>query len=75
MLFWDKRPEWSFSAFDIERRNVYSAKGGQQVEVAGKIESKGVEIAGAVNPIGGLKLWGNLAFVQRVLRQLRFHRR
>ena len=22
-LFWDKRAEWTFSAFDIERRNVY----------------------------------------------------
>ena len=31
--------------------------------VAGKVESKGIELAGAVNPIGGLKLWGNLAFV------------
>jgi iron complex outermembrane receptor protein len=62
-LFWDKRAEWTFSAFDIERRNVYSAKGGQQVEIAGKVRSKGIELAGAVNPFGGLKLWGNLAFV------------
>jgi iron complex outermembrane receptor protein len=62
-LYWDKRAEWTFSAFDIERRNVYSAKGGQQVEIAGKVRSKGIELAGAVNPFGGLKLWGNLAFV------------
>jgi len=63
LLFWDKRAEWTVSAFDIERRNVYSAKGGQQVEIAGKVASRGVEIAGAVNPIAGLKLWGNVAFV------------
>ena len=50
--------------FDIERRNVYSAKGGRQIEIAGKVASKGIEIAGAVNPIAGLKLWGNVAFVQ-----------
>jgi iron complex outermembrane receptor protein len=62
-LFWDKRAEWTFSAFDIERRNVYSAKGGQQVEIAGKVRSKGIELAGAVNPISGLKLWGNVALV------------
>ena len=74
-LFWDKRAEWTFSAFDIERENVYSAKGGQQVNIAGKIKSKGIEVAGAVNPIGGLKLWGNLAFVQSRYCQFRFHRR
>jgi iron complex outermembrane receptor protein len=62
-LFWDKRAEWTFSAFDIERRNVYSAKSGQQVEIAGKVRSKGIELAGAVKPIGGLKLWGNVSFV------------
>ena len=32
--------------------------------VAGKIATKGIELAGAVNPFGGLKLWGNVAFVQ-----------
>ncbi len=32
--------------------------------VAGKIASQGVEVAGAVNPFGGLKLWGNVAIVQ-----------
>jgi len=62
-LFWGKRAEWTFSAYDIERNNVYSAKGGQQVEIAGKVRSKGIELAAAVNPIGGLKLWGNVSFV------------
>ena len=63
-LFWDKRAEWTFSAFDIERENVYIPESGQQFNIAGKIKTKGIEVAGAVNPIGGLKLWGNLAFVQ-----------
>ena len=40
-LFWDKRAEWTFSAFDIERNNVYSAKGGQQVKIAGKVGVEG----------------------------------
>jgi iron complex outermembrane receptor protein len=63
-LFWDKRAEWTFSVFDIERRNVYVPESGQNFNIAGKIKTKGVELAGAVNPIGGLKLWGNVAFVQ-----------
>jgi iron complex outermembrane receptor protein len=62
-LFWDRRAEWTFSAFDIERNNVYSAKGGQQVEIAGRVRSRGIELAGAVNPIGPWKLWGNVALV------------
>ncbi|MEI8152833.1 MAG: TonB-dependent receptor plug domain-containing protein [Hyphomicrobiales bacterium] len=63
-LFWDKRAEWTFSAFDIERKNVFVPESGQQVNIAGKIRTKGIELAGAVNPIGGLKLWGNLALVE-----------
>lgn len=60
----DKRVEVTFSAFDIERKNVYVPESGIVFNVAGKIASKGVEIAAAANPIGGLKLWGNVAFVQ-----------
>ena len=39
-LFWDKRAEWSFSAFDIERKNVYAAEGGMQFNVAGKMHRR-----------------------------------
>lgn len=60
----DKRMELIFSAFDIERKNVYVPESGILFDVAGKIKSKGVEISGAVNPFGGLKLWGNAAIVQ-----------
>ncbi len=60
----DKRMEFMFSAFDIERDNVYVPESGILFDLAGKIKSKGVEISGAVNPFGGLKLWGNAAIVQ-----------
>jgi iron complex outermembrane receptor protein len=63
-LFWDKRAEWTFSAFDTERRNVFIPETGRRYVVAGKIATKGVEWAGAVNPFGGLKLWGNVAYVE-----------
>jgi iron complex outermembrane receptor protein len=60
----DKRMEFTFSAFDIERKNVYVPESGNLFNVAGKIRSQGVEIAGAVNPFGGLRLWGNAAIVR-----------
>jgi iron complex outermembrane receptor protein len=60
-LFWDNKAEWTFSAFDIARRNVFQAQGGQTFKVAGDIATKGMEIAAAVRPIEGWKLWGNLA--------------
>lgn len=60
----DKRMEFTFSAFDIERDNVYVPESGLLFDLAGKIRSKGVEIAGAVNPFGGLRLWGNAAIVR-----------
>jgi iron complex outermembrane recepter protein len=63
-LFWDKKAEWSLSVYGIERKNVYVPETGILFDVAGKIRSKGIELAGAVNPIEALKLWGNVAFVQ-----------
>jgi iron complex outermembrane receptor protein len=62
-LLWDSRAEWSFSAYDIERKNVYVAAGGMQLNIAGRQESKGVELAVAVRPIEPLRLWGNIAYV------------
>jgi iron complex outermembrane receptor protein len=62
-LFWNNKAEWTLSVFDIERRNVYVPESGQIFNVAGKIASKGVELAGAINPFGGLKLWGNVSFL------------
>ena len=62
-LFWDNRAEWSFSAYDILRKNVYAAAGGMTLNIAGRQESKGVELAAAVRPIEPLRLWGNIAYV------------
>lgn len=62
-LFWNNRAEWWFSAFDIERKNVYAAAGGMQLNIAGRQESKGVELAGAVRVTDALRLWGNIAYV------------
>ena len=62
-LFWDNRAEWSFSAFDIERRNVYAAAGGMTLNIAGRQQSRGVEIAAAIRPDSAWKLWGNFAYV------------
>ncbi len=62
-LLWDSRAEWWFSAYDIERKNVYAAAGGMQLNIAGRQESKGVELAASVRPIEPLRLWGNIAYV------------
>lgn len=62
-VFWDNRAEWSFSAYDILRKNVYAAAGGMQLNLAGRQESKGVELAASVRPIEPLRLWGNIAYV------------
>ena len=62
-LFWDNRAEWSFSAYDIVRKNVYAAAGGQALNIAGRQESKGVELAASLRPIEPLRLWGNIAYV------------
>jgi iron complex outermembrane recepter protein len=67
-LFWNNRAEWTLSVFDIERQNVYVPESGQVFNVAGKVASRGVELAAAVNPfsnsLGGLKLWGNVTFLR-----------
>jgi iron complex outermembrane recepter protein len=61
-LFWDDRAEWTFAAYDIQRRNVYVQTGPLTYDLAGEIATKGIELAGAVRPIEGLKLWGNVAW-------------
>src|SRR3984957_803502 len=63
-LLWDGKAEWTFAAYDILRRNVYVQINDTTSTLAGAIESKGVELAGAVRPIDNVKLWGNVAFTQ-----------
>jgi iron complex outermembrane recepter protein len=60
----DKRAEFTFSAYDIERQNVYVALTNVVATQAGEVRSKGVELAGAVRPIENLKIWGNIAITQ-----------
>jgi iron complex outermembrane receptor protein len=63
-LFWDNRAEWTFSAYDISRHNVFVAISDTESALAGEIRSKGIELSGAVRPIDDLKLWGNVALTQ-----------
>ena len=63
-LLWDSRAEWTFSAYDIVRKNVYQAQGGQVFDVAGEIAVQGIELAAAVRPIDGWKVWGNFALTR-----------
>jgi len=60
----DKRAEATIAAFDIERHNVYVAVTNAIATEAGEVHTRGVELAGAVRPIEGLKLWGNAAFTE-----------
>jgi iron complex outermembrane recepter protein len=61
-LFWDNKAEWTFAAYDIARRNVYVPITETTYTLAGEIATKGIELAGAVRPIEGLKLLGNAAW-------------
>ncbi|MGC1778686.1 MAG: TonB-dependent receptor [Xanthobacteraceae bacterium] len=61
-LLWNNKAEWTFAAYDITRRNVYVATGPTTYDLAGEIATKGYELSGAVSPIEGLKLWGNVAW-------------
>ena len=63
-LFWDNRAEWTVSAYDISRRNVYVRLSSTVFSLAGEVKTQGVEIGGAVRPVDGLKLWGNAAFTE-----------
>jgi iron complex outermembrane receptor protein len=62
---WNNRAEWTFAAFDLDRRNVLQVVDSgppPTFGIAGDIESKGIELAGAIRPVDGLKLWGNIAY-------------
>ncbi len=61
-LLWDNRAEWTFAAYDITRRNVYVPVNETTSALAGEIGTKGYELAAAVHPIDGWKLWGNVAW-------------
>ena len=60
-LLWDGKAEWTVALYDIVQRNVFFPISTTQMVVAGEVTSKGIELAAAVRPIDGLKLWGNAA--------------
>jgi iron complex outermembrane recepter protein len=60
----DKRAEFTFAAYDIERRNVYVFLTNAVATLAGEVHTRGVEIAAAWRPVDPLKLWANVAFTQ-----------
>ncbi len=63
-LFWDNMAEWTFAAYNITQRNVYVPITDTTFSLAGEIQSKGIEVVGAIRPLNNLKLWANLALTQ-----------
>jgi iron complex outermembrane recepter protein len=61
-LFWDGKAEWTIAAYDIVQRNVFVPVNTTTTDLAGEVASKGVEVAAAVRPFDGWKLWGNAAY-------------
>jgi iron complex outermembrane recepter protein len=62
---WNNSAEWTLAAFDLDRRNVLEVVNAGPPPVfgiAGDIESKGIELGGAIRPVDGVKLWGNIAY-------------
>ena len=61
-LFWNNRAEWTIAAYSIAQQNVLVPTSPITDDVAGEVKTKGIEVSAAVNPVDGLKLWGNAAF-------------
>jgi iron complex outermembrane recepter protein len=62
-ILWNGKAEWTVALYDIVQRNVFFPISTTQTVVAGEVTSKGIELAAAVAPIDGLKLWGNAAVI------------
>jgi iron complex outermembrane recepter protein len=60
-VLWDGKAEWTVAAYDILQHNVFVPVSTTVDDLAGAVSTKGIEVAGAVRPIEGLKLWGNFA--------------
>ncbi len=61
-IFWDNKAEWTVSLYDIVQKNVYVPVNTTTTDLAGEVDSKGIEVAAAVSPFDGWKFWGNAAF-------------
>jgi iron complex outermembrane receptor protein len=71
-LFWNDQAEWTLSAYDVLRKNVYVQTTATTFSLAGLVQTKGVELAGAVCPVENLKLWGNIAWTEARYRNFDF---
>jgi iron complex outermembrane recepter protein len=60
-ILWDGKAQWTVAAYDILQKNVLVPVSTTVDDIAGAVSTKGIEVAGAVRPIEGLKLWGNVA--------------
>lgn len=61
--FWAGRGQATVSLFDIERSNIYSAAANQRLNLAGTLNSEGVEVSTDLRPTSALHLWGNASYV------------
>jgi iron complex outermembrane receptor protein len=61
-MFWDGKAEWTIAAYDIQQRNVFVPVNTTTTDLAGEVASKGIELAAAVRPFDGWKLWANAAY-------------
>jgi iron complex outermembrane recepter protein len=69
--FWDNKAEWTIALYDIVQRNVFIPISTTETVVAGEVTSKGVELAAAVRPVEGLKLWGTLSSMRALAISVR----
>jgi iron complex outermembrane receptor protein len=60
----DKRAEFTFSAYDIERHNVYVQITNAIATLAGEVRTTGVELDAGFRPVDNLKIWGNIALAE-----------
>ena len=68
---WDDRAEWTVSLYDIRQKNVLVPISDTAADLAGGVATRGVEVAGAVSPVEGLKLWANSAWTYAQIHELR----
>jgi iron complex outermembrane receptor protein len=63
-LFWERKAEWSFAGYHIERNDLPSQQSATVVNTVGQQISDGVEVAAAVRPNTRWNIWGNLSFMR-----------
>ena len=60
--FLDGRGQATLSLYDIQRSNVYGGAANQRLNIAGELNSRGVEFTASLRPVDGFSLWGNAAY-------------